>query len=107
MTHKFSEIVTKLHKLSHLQSGLSRFFVKICQVGIQEDGRSPCADRAMAGRRPFSGRDRGLVGSNELTVYKWLRRYEDSGLDGLTDLARPGRPRGIPQQVRSRSSQRR
>lgn len=43
-----------------------------------------------------------LSGAAKPTVYKWLRRYEDSGLDGLIDLARPGRPRGIPQQVRSR-----
>lgn len=43
-----------------------------------------------------------LSGAAKPTVYKWLRRYEDSGLDGLIDLARPGRPRGIPQRVRSR-----
>jgi transposase len=43
-----------------------------------------------------------LSGATKPTVYKWLGRYEESGLDGLVDLERPGRPRGIPQQVRSR-----
>ncbi|MFC5754960.1 helix-turn-helix domain-containing protein, partial [Actinomadura rugatobispora] len=43
-----------------------------------------------------------LSGATKPTVYKWLDRYERSGLDGLIDLERPGRPRGISQRVRSR-----
>ena len=30
------------------------------------------------------------------TVYKWLNRYQKSGLDGIKDLPRPGQPRKLP-----------
>src|SRR5262249_26725009 len=30
-----------------------------------------------------------------LTVYKWRRRYRDSGLPGLADRSRPGQPRKL------------
>ena len=43
-----------------------------------------------------------MSGTTKPTVYKWLDRYESSGLDGLVDKDRPGRPRGIPERVRSR-----
>ncbi|WP_395111388.1 IS630 family transposase [Actinomadura sp. SCN-SB] len=43
-----------------------------------------------------------MSGATRPTVYKWLDRYESSGLDGLIDQDRPGRPRGIPESVRSR-----
>ena len=43
-----------------------------------------------------------MSGATKPTVYKWLDRYERSGLDGLIDKDRPGRPRGISKQVRSR-----
>ncbi len=43
-----------------------------------------------------------MSGTTRPTVYKWLDRYENSGLDGLVDADRPGRPRGIPERVRSR-----
>ncbi|WP_165495559.1 helix-turn-helix domain-containing protein [Actinomadura roseirufa] len=68
-------------------------------------------DRSIAARAQFvlwraEGRSVAeivvLSGATKPTVYKWLRRYEISGLDGLIDLDRPGRPRGIPQRVRSR-----
>lgn len=31
------------------------------------------------------------------TVYKWLNRYQKSGLDGINDLPRPGQPRKLPE----------
>jgi len=43
-----------------------------------------------------------MSGATRPTVYKWLDRYESSGLEGLIDRDRPGRPRGIPGSVRSR-----
>jgi transposase len=43
-----------------------------------------------------------ISGATRPTVYKWLNRYESTGLDGLIDADRPGRPRGIPVQLRSR-----
>lgn len=43
-----------------------------------------------------------MSGATKPTVYKWLDRYKESGLDGLVDKERPGRPRGIPERVLSR-----
>ncbi|WP_394813986.1 helix-turn-helix domain-containing protein [Streptomyces litchfieldiae] len=43
-----------------------------------------------------------MLGTTKPTVYKWLDRYESSGLGGLVDRDRPGRPQGIPEHVRSR-----
>jgi hypothetical protein len=34
-----------------------------------------------------------LLEEGESTVRTWLRRYEQQGIAGLTDLPRPGRPR--------------
>jgi transposase len=36
------------------------------------------------------------------TVDKWLRRYEEGGLEGLVNLTSPGGPRQIPDRIRSR-----
>src|SRR5215218_2433384 len=36
------------------------------------------------------------------TVYKWLHRFNTSGIDGLTDLPRPGVPRRISEHQRGR-----
>ena len=41
-------------------------------------------------------------GASKPTVYKWLDRYERFGVDGLTDLARSGRPPEVSDNVRSR-----
>ena len=43
-----------------------------------------------------------LSGASKPTVYKWLDRYEQFGVDGLTDLPRPGKPRAVPDSVRAR-----
>lgn len=43
-----------------------------------------------------------MSGATKPTVYKWLDRYANSGLDGLVDLPRSGRPREISERVRSR-----
>ncbi len=43
-----------------------------------------------------------LSGASKPTVYKWLDRYAHFGVDGLTDLPRPGKPRAVPDSVRSR-----
>ena len=32
-------------------------------------------------------------------VYKWYKRYKDSGLDGLKDKAKTGRPPDVPKDV--------
>lgn len=39
----------------------------------------------------------GLLGRHRVTLQEWLRRYRDSGLDGLLESkTRSGRPRAIP-----------
>ena len=43
-----------------------------------------------------------MAGTSPPTVYKWLDRHERFGVDGLTDLPRPGRPPEVPDSVRSR-----
>ena len=35
-------------------------------------------------------------------VHDWLKRYDEGGLDSLRDLARPDKPRVIPQETISR-----
>jgi transposase len=44
----------------------------------------------------------GMAGTSPPTVYRWLDRHERFGVDGLTDLPRSGRPRDVPNSVRSR-----
>jgi transposase len=43
-----------------------------------------------------------MAGTTKPTVYKWVRRYRDSGLAGLESVASPGGPRRIPGSVRGR-----
>jgi transposase len=42
------------------------------------------------------------LGCHPKTVYKWLHRFNADGLDGLTDLPRPGLPRRISEHERGR-----
>ena len=35
------------------------------------------------------------LNTTKITVYKWLRRYQESGLEGIRDLPRPGQPTKI------------
>jgi transposase len=44
----------------------------------------------------------GALGTTKQTVYRWLERYERLGADGLTDRVPTGRPRQVPESVRSR-----
>lgn len=43
-----------------------------------------------------------MAGTSPPTVYKWMDRHERFGVDGLTDLPRPGRPSEVSDSVRSR-----
>src|SRR5215207_4372833 len=43
-----------------------------------------------------------MAGTSLPTVYKWLDRHEQFGVEGLADLPRPGRPPEVPGSVRSR-----
>jgi len=43
-----------------------------------------------------------MSGATRPTIDKWLRRYEQVGLDGLADRKSPGGPRQIPDRIRSR-----
>ena len=43
-----------------------------------------------------------MAGTSPPTVYKWMDRHERFGVDGLTDLPRPGRPPEVSDSVRSR-----
>src|SRR3982751_5969418 len=42
------------------------------------------------------------VGCAEPTVVTWRRRYAESGLAGLADLPRPGKPSPLPETLRDR-----
>src|ERR671911_2652202 len=42
------------------------------------------------------------VGCAEPTVVTWRRRYAESGLAGLADLPRPGKPSSLPEALRDR-----
>ena len=42
------------------------------------------------------------VGCAEPTVVTWRRRYAESGLVGLDDLPRPGKPSPLPEALRDR-----
>src|SRR4051812_37449704 len=42
------------------------------------------------------------VGCAEPTVVTWRRRYAESGLAGLEDLPRPGKPSPLPEALRDR-----
>src|ERR687897_281349 len=43
-----------------------------------------------------------MVGCAEPTVVTWRRRYAESGLAGLEDLPRPGKPSPLPESLRDR-----
>src|SRR3954463_2861250 len=43
-----------------------------------------------------------IVGCAEGTVVTWRRRYAESGLAGLEDLPRPGKPSPLPETLRDR-----
>src|SRR3712207_9525479 len=43
-----------------------------------------------------------MVGCAEPTVVTWRRRYAESGLAGLQDLPRPGKPSPLPEALRDR-----
>src|ERR687890_815696 len=43
-----------------------------------------------------------MVGCAEPTVVTWRRRYAESGLAGLADLPRPGKPAQLPEELRDR-----
>src|SRR3954464_8722419 len=43
-----------------------------------------------------------MVGCAEPTVVTWQRRYAESGLAGLEDLPRPGKPAQLPEELRDR-----
>jgi transposase len=42
------------------------------------------------------------LGCHTKTVYKWLHRFNDIGVDGLGDLPRPGKPRRLTETDRGR-----
>src|SRR3712207_2496549 len=46
--------------------------------------------------------DLAMVGCAEPTVVTWRRRYAESGLAGLEDLPRPGKPSPLPEALRDR-----
>ncbi|MBV8543051.1 MAG: helix-turn-helix domain-containing protein, partial [Pseudonocardiales bacterium] len=42
-----------------------------------------------------------MAGTTKPTVYKWIARYEQQGIDGLSDRVSTGRPPGISAEVRA------
>src|SRR5919198_3279378 len=43
-----------------------------------------------------------MAGTTKPTVYKWIARYEQDGIDGLSDRLSTGRPPEISNEVRAR-----
>jgi transposase len=43
-----------------------------------------------------------MAGTTKPTVYKWITRYEQQGIDGLSDRVSTGRPPEISAEVRAR-----
>jgi len=43
-----------------------------------------------------------MAGTTKPTVYKWVTRYEEYGIDGLTDRKSTGRPPDVSTEVRAR-----
>ena len=43
-----------------------------------------------------------MSGASRPTVDKWLKRYEECGLEGLVNVTSPGGPRQIPDRIRGR-----
>ena len=43
-----------------------------------------------------------MVGTTKPTVYKWVKRYEEDGIDGLVDRKPPGRPPEVSVEDRAR-----
>jgi transposase len=43
-----------------------------------------------------------MAGTTKPTVYKWIRRYQESGVAGLVNIPPPGKPRQVPGSVRGR-----
>jgi transposase-like protein len=44
-----------------------------------------------------------MAGTTKPTVYKWIARYEQHGLDGLSDRVSTGRPPEVSSEVRART----
>jgi len=43
-----------------------------------------------------------MAGTSPPTVAKWVNRYEELGIEGLTNRTSPGSPLQIPAEVRAR-----
>ena len=48
-----------------------------------------------AEKRYMAAEIAGIVRTDEQTVRRWLKRYQDQGIDGLSDVPRPGGPRKV------------
>jgi transposase len=47
-----------------------------------------------------------ITGAGRRTVQQWVHKYNQHGIDGLTDKPRPGQPTKLPRQAESRFCQR-
>ena len=47
-----------------------------------------------------------IVGAGRRTVQQWVHKYNQHGIDGLTDKPRPGQPTKLPRKAESRFCQR-
>jgi hypothetical protein len=66
----------------------------LCREGY--DGSVSSADRVMVSGGGHSTPEIALMaGTTKPTVYKWIARYEEYGIGGLSDWMSTGRPRGF------------
>ena len=76
--------------------------------GYKHESNANVRERILLVRRIMSdGQDIRMVSKEELHrsiawAYKWLRRFDKEGLEGLNDKPRSGRPPDVPQEKLSK-----
>jgi putative transposase len=76
----------------------------VLDYAYKHESNANVRERILLVRRIMSdGRDIGMVSKEELHrsiawAYKWLRRFDKEGLEGLKDKPRSGRPPDVPQE---------
>ena len=77
-------------------------------IAYKRESNASIRERILLIRRIISdGQDIGMVSTEELHrsiawAYKWLRRFDKEGLEGLKNKPRSGRPPDVPQEKLSK-----
>ena len=76
----------------------------VLDYAYKHESNASIRERILLVRRIMSdGQDIGMVSKEELHrsiawAYKWLRRFDKEGLEGLKNKPRSGRPPDVPQE---------